>query len=219
MINHLIFDIDDTIYSQSCNMSAGVRNRIVGYCAKFFNTDFEQALKDRNKALNTYDTTLEYLKANGLKDIEDYFAFVHPAEEISELEKDSALRPLLESIKMPKVVLTNAPSEHAEHVLNFLEVRDLFCNVISDIRRNHLKGKPFDFSYKDALYIVGGTLKDTLFLDDDPIYIKGYLKLGGFAALVGKKHGAQDFSSFGGHFFTIETIHQLPELLKRINGE
>ncbi len=219
MIKHLIFDIDDTIYSQNCKMSAGVRNRIVGYCAKFFNTSFEQALKDRNKALNTYDTTLEYLKANGLKDIEDYFAFVHPAEEISELEMDSALRPLLESIKMPKVILTNAPSEHAEHVLNFLKVRDLFCNEISDIRRNQLKGKPFDFAYKDALSIVGGTIQDTLFLDDDPIYIKGYLKLGGFAALVGKKQSEEDFSFAAEHFFKINTIHELPALLKQINRE
>ena len=79
-------------------MIEGISRRIIGYCANFFNIEFGQAVLDREKALQKYETTLSWLKANGLTDegVEDYFAYVHPADEVAELNPDPELRPLLE---------------------------------------------------------------------------------------------------------------------------
>lgn len=220
MIRHLIFDLDKTVYSESSKMSEGISRRIIGYCAIFFNIEFGQAVLDREKALQKYETTLSWLKANGLTDegVEDYFAYVHPADEVAELNPDPELRPLLESIKLPKVILTNSPSEHAEHVLRHLGVRDLFNEQISDIRRNNMKGKPYDFSYRNALEIIGGTVEDTLFLDDWGVYVAGYAALGGTAVQVGSEPLPPDYHHLPGKIYQIKDIYQLPALLEKLNG-
>ena len=73
MIKHLIFDLDKTVYSETSKMSEGISRRIIGYCAKFFNIEFGECVLAREKALQTYETTLSWLKACGLQDVDDYF--------------------------------------------------------------------------------------------------------------------------------------------------
>lgn len=221
MIKNLIFDLDMTVYSASSKMSTGISRRIIGYCARFFNIDFTQAILEREKALKTYETTLDWLKSSGLTDVEDYFAYVHPESEVEELAYDPDLPALLESIKLPKMILTNSPGEHAEHVLKKLRVRDYFMPEISDIRANNLKGKPYDFSYRNALSIIGGTVEDTLFLDDWKTYVEGYAAIGGTAVQVGKileeSRRAVLPEGSGGRIFYIDSIYDLPRLLNELN--
>lgn len=214
-IKHLIFDLDDTLYPHSSRMSSQILRRIIEYSARFFNKSYDEILEIRKAELKKYVSTLWWLKSNGFKNDEEYFSYVHPAEEIKDLDFDPELRPFLESLPQPKVILTNSPSEHAEHVLEFLKVRDLFNKTISDIRRNDLRGKPFDISYRDALSIVGGSLKDTLFLDDYPYYIEGYAKLGGLCCLVGDApyEIPQEYKN---QIFRIKTIYELPSVLEKL---
>lgn len=221
MIKHLIFDLDDTIYSQSCEMSKNVTARIKEFSRQYFNFTQEEINVERPKALKKYCSTLEWLHSSGFSDDKTYFEFVHPDSEINELEFDQNLKGLLESINLPKVILTNAPSEHAERVLKFFGIRDLFNPTISDIRRNKLKGKPFDFAYKDALSLVGGTFADTLFLDDYIPYCEGFAKLGGTAVVVGQAKEVEitkiDNSKYPGKILSIKDIYELPALLEKLN--
>ncbi|MBQ7881144.1 MAG: hypothetical protein IJ312_00320 [Treponema sp.] len=219
MIKHLIFDLDKTVYSETSKMSEGISRRIIGYCAKFFNIEFGECVLAREKALQTYETTLSWLKACGLEDVDDYFSYVHPENEVEELIPDPNLRPLLESIKLPKVILTNSPEEHAEHVLHRLGIRDLFAAEISDIRKNDLKGKPYDFAYKNALDIIGGTVSDTLFLDDWGAYVLGYAELGGISVQVGSDPLPSGYKNYSGRIFKIKTIYELPNLLRKLNSK
>lgn len=222
-IKNLIFDLDDTIYSQSSEMSKCVTARIKEYSRRFFNFTEEEINIERPKALKKYVSTLQWLHSAGFTNDDDYFSFVHPATEISELEPDENLRPFLESLNYPKVILTNAPSEHAEHVLEFFGIRDLFHPTISDIRRNKLLGKPNEISYKDALSLIGGTVEDSLFLDDYIPYCEGYAKMGGTAVVVGKAKEVEitdiDNSKYSGKIYSIKDIYELPELLKKIESE
>lgn len=221
MINHLIFDLDKTVYSGNAKICKEITKRIIDYCAGFLGVDVSLAESERNKALKNFNSTLAWLKSKGLSEqgVEEYFAAVHPKDEINDLPKDPGLRPLLESIKMPKVILTNSTREHAEYVLSHLGVRDLFMEEIIDIRRNGFKGKPDGSAYETALKIVGGTVENTLFLDDWGIYVAGYASLGGIAVQVGSSPLPDNFLSLKGKVFQIKDIYGLPSLLEKINGQ
>ena len=50
-IKHLIFDLDDTLYSSACQMSRQISENMVKMTADFFNVDFEQASHMRRENL------------------------------------------------------------------------------------------------------------------------------------------------------------------------
>ncbi len=241
MIENLIFDLDDTIYSQKSRMSQEIHDRIVGYTAKFFGYSMEKVEELRKIELKKHISTLAWLKANGLdeKGTEEYFAFVHPKGETSALLPDERLRPFLESISLPKVILTNSPFEHAEHVLDFFGIRDLFCPEISDIRMNELKGKPFEVAFRNALAILNrnrspenfATIENSLFFDDYAPYVLGFTRLGGKGVIVGnaesgpQKIGFFDIEKYNaerkvgeGKIYSIKDIYELPALLETIEN-
>ena len=154
-IEYLIFDLDNTLYPSSAQMDKGITTRMMNCVAEFFNTTYEEAVKIRAKNITNFSTTLEWLRSEGLTDIETYFSKVHPQNEADELQPDLNLRPYLESIRLPKIILTNAPKEHAERVLNKLGIADLFLDIC-DIRCSDFYGKPYPLSFEIALQKIGG---------------------------------------------------------------
>ena len=77
-IKHLIFDLDDTLYSSACQMSRQISENMVKMTADFFNVDFEQASQMRRENLPKHSSTLAWLMSCGFKDSEKFFAAVHP---------------------------------------------------------------------------------------------------------------------------------------------
>lgn len=187
-IKNIIFDLDNTLYPSSAKMDQGITERMISCVANFFNTTYEEAIKIRAKNITNFSTTLEWLRSEGLTDIEGYFAKVHPENEADELEADPKLREYIKSITQNKIILTNAPKEHAVRVLEKLNISDLFIDIC-DIRSSGLLGKPFPKSFEEALTKINGTVEDTIFVDDMQKYVDGYTALGGTAVLVGTKNG------------------------------
>lgn len=187
-VNHIIFDLDNTLYPCTGKMDQGITERMTKCVAEFFNIGMDEAWALRKSRIQGFSTTLEWLIHEGLTDTDRFFAAVHPENEADELMEDEKLRPYLKSIEIPKIILTNAPREHAERVLAKLKVRDLFDEVC-DIRDMDLLGKPYKKAYEKALEKCGGTLDDTVFVDDMQKYVDGYKILGGTAFLVGDKNG------------------------------
>lgn len=218
MIQHLIFDLDRTIYPADTQMSDDISFRIKRFASEFWGLDFEEGARQRAEAVKQYGTTLDWLvTAGGFDDIEGYFAAVHPKDECGGLYKTPALRPLLESLPQRKMILTNSPYEHADRVLRFLEVRDLF-DSICDIRANDLKGKPAPTSFQKALEMCGGTLEDTIFLDDAEGYTDGWARLGGTAVLVCPEGKTLNTPGLPGKTYWLKDIYGLPELLKTLDA-
>lgn len=227
-INHLIFDLDDTLYPGNGAMNAGITQRMMQSVANYFGVSYEEGLRLREKNIKNFSTTLEWLMSEGLTDVEGYFSYVHPENEADELSFDPNLRPFLESIKIPKIILTNAPSEHAERVLQKLNVRDLF-DFICDIRYSGLKGKPYASAFKNALKAANGTVDDSVFIDDQVKYTNGYESLGGTAVQIGLKPGHhlnKNASSANsekplhkGRTFHLDSIYGLSELLANLEAE
>lgn len=224
---HLLFDMDNTLYPASSDMDKGITRRMLECVAEYFHCDMEEAIKLRSERIVHYSTTLEWLRAEGMNDIEGFLAHVHPDDEANELQPQPKLRDFLISLNMPMSILTNAPHEHSDRVLEKLGVADLF-EAVTDIRDAGFNGKPYPDSYLAALKKVGATIEDTLFLDDMQKYTDGWVALSGTAVLVGDKNGkpltedaksmieARKANTTGRQGKTIRmmSIYELPELLK-----
>ena len=106
--SHLLFDMDNTLYPASSDMDKGITRRMLECVAEFFHCDMEQAAQLRAERIVHYSTTLEWLRAEGMSDIEGFLAHVHPDNEADELQPQPKLREFLLSLPYPKSILTNA---------------------------------------------------------------------------------------------------------------
>ncbi|MCH5292931.1 MAG: HAD-IA family hydrolase [Treponema sp.] len=185
---HLLFDMDNTLYPASSAMNDGITRRMLECVADFFHCTFEQADALRRERIVHFSTTLEWLRSEGMNDVEGFLAHVHPANETDELLPQPGLRDFLTSLPHPKSILTNAPHEHADRVLAKLGIADLFV-AVTDIRDANFNGKPYPDAYISALRKAGSTVEDTLFLDDMRKYTDGWEALGGTAVLIGEENG------------------------------
>jgi len=208
MLRALIFDLDNTLYPASAAMEEHTIARMNEYTARLLGTGVDEAIAIRRERMPRYGTTLEWLMAeHGFTDTEDYFTYVHPAGEEDLVEFDPALGPFLDSLPLPKYVFTNAPMEHADRVLEKLRITDRFKRVF-DVRFCNLKGKPAATAVDGVIAAIGLPAEDTIFMDDIPRYVRGFIDRGGRGVLV---------DHFGKHpesgLPTIKTIYELPAYL------
>ncbi|AEE15892.1 HAD-IA family hydrolase [Treponema brennaborense] len=221
MFTHLLLDLDNTLYPASAAMDRGITTRMLHFTAELLGVSYEQAVKERERRLPNYGTTLEWLRSeHGLTDTDAYFAAVHPPQEIEELTPDPHLRSLLQSFALPMTVLTNAPEIHALRVLDFLNVADLFTGIY-DIQSNGFKGKPYPQAYLTAIEGAGSTVSETLFFDDHKKYTDGYVHIGGTAVLVKQQSGidsavSQVHADSDAKTYVISSVYDIPALLARL---
>jgi putative hydrolase of the HAD superfamily len=213
MLRLVLLDLDDTLYHHSLGMGDEIVRRMNAYVAAYLGLSFEEAIELRRKEAVKYGTTLEWLRSEkGFSEVEAYFAAVHPEGEEHCIREDAELARALDAIALPKAVLTNSPSEHAERVLAKLGVADRF-EAIYDIRFNGLRGKPWPDAYHRACAAMGAGVEETLFIDDLPKYVRGFLDLGGRAFLL------DESGRFPGEDLPrIESLARLPELVASLSG-
>jgi putative hydrolase of the HAD superfamily len=210
MIDALLFDLDNTLYSENSGLEHNVAERMNHFVAEYLGVSVEAAMRIRHEGVRQHGTSLEWLVFDmGFKDTERYFQVIHPEGEEEALDADPGLRELLLSISLPKAVLTNAPMEHAKRILSKLGVSDCFSRVY-DIRYNKLKGKPDPAAYKRVLADWGRSIESTLFIDDMPKYVKGFSDMGGKAIL---KDESGRFADLG--LESIRKLGELPGLLEK----
>jgi putative hydrolase of the HAD superfamily len=193
MIKQLLFDLDNTLYSVRYGLEENVNRRMIAYLAQYLGLSPEEAILRRRKRIPNYGTTLEWLMAEeGFTDIEDYFAAIHPEGEADTLRADPALRDFLGGLKIPMAILTNSPMEHAVRILDKLQIRDLFPRIF-DIRWNGFRGKPRPDAFYRVLEALEAAPENTLFIDDYPRYISGYIAIGGKGLLLDEADAHRDF--------------------------
>ena len=212
-IKYLLLDMDNTLYSATSSMYAEIDRRMTDFVADLLEIPHSEAAQIRIRYRDEYGSTLGGLIAvNGLADPERFLESVHPADVGRHLPQDADLRAVLSAIEIPKSVLTNSPSEHATRILQYYGIRDLFDRIF-DIRYNGFVGKPATELYRKVLNAVGRPAAEVLFVDDLPLYLRGFQDLGGHVLLVREEVG--ETSTTNG-FPTIQTIKQLPEYLESV---
>ena len=80
-VKHIIFDVDKTIYPNSCGFGDEMDRRISEYAANYINTSLVEADELRKISVKNYGTTLRWLQMeHGLTDTDHYLDFVHPKD-------------------------------------------------------------------------------------------------------------------------------------------
>lgn len=208
MLKAIFLDLDNTLYPASSGMEDRIIERMIEYVAEVCGTSIDEAARLRSQLMPNYGTTLEWLMADyGFSDIDGYFAAVHPEHELEDLEEDSELRPFLDSIPLPKFIFTNSPMEHAERVMDFLDITECF-DAIYDVKFNKLRGKPDRSAVERVLEASGFKAEETIFADDQPRYVKGFTDCGGKGVLVDYHDRHRDSG-----FNRIRTIYELKRYL------
>ncbi|QQO08537.1 HAD-IA family hydrolase [Breznakiella homolactica] len=185
MIKHILFDLDSTLYSKNLNVESGVDQRITQFIADYLSVSLEEAQKQRSLNVpKNYGLSTQWLiKEKGFRDIDYFYSVIHPEDECKNLKYDPELRSFIESLPVPCGILTNSPMVHASRVLQALGIADLFP-VVVDIRQNNLVGKPDEGAYRKALTALDAEPETTLFIDDAPHYVEGFLKIRGQGVLI-----------------------------------
>lgn len=193
MVSYLLFDLDNTLYSSSFGLEKAVGERIRKFTAQYLGISEAEAVQRRQARIAFYGTTLEWLMAEeGLTDVDTYYRAIHPAGEEEGLYPDPKVRDFLLSLKQPKAILTNSPMEHAERIINKLELQGIFTHIF-DIRWNGLQGKPQKEVFYRVLKTLGKSPQEVLFVDDYPSYVLGYLDIGGQGILLDEENLHQDY--------------------------
>ena len=184
MIKHILFDLDNTLYSVKHGLEDDFRQRLREYTSAWLGLPWEECEPLWREAIKSYGTTLEWLCAEkGFTDTDDYFAAMHPENEADSLKADPELRQFLESLPCPCSILTNSPDFHANRVIKKLEIEGIFQHQF-DIKSNGLKGKPHASAYQAALDVFDLSPSEVLFVDDIPRYVNGYIVMGGKGLLL-----------------------------------
>jgi putative hydrolase of the HAD superfamily len=179
MIRYILFDLDNTLYSIRTGMEEDFQRRIIAFTSRLLDITPEEALSRRREGITRYGTTLEWLMGEeGFAAIDEYYAAIHPAGEEDCIPPDPELRRFLLSLNIPLAILTNSPREHTDRVLAKIGIADLFTHIF-DMRWNGNQGKPLPIAFNRALDALGSAADNTLFIDDAPRYVQGYLDLGG----------------------------------------
>ena len=208
MTEALMFDLDNTLYSESSGMETRVLAAINEFVGAFLGLSPEAANLVRRQGARRYGTTLEWLVfEKKFDDPEAYFSYIHPEGEADQMASDPGLKALLDSLPYRKIILTNSPIEHARRVLAALGIQECF-QAVYDIRFNSLVGKPHPKSFLRALDASGLKVETTVFVDDLPKYIWGYQALGGRSIL---KDEGRRFMGKG--FERIESLMELSGIL------
>ena len=187
MLKYLLFDVDNTLYSCRYGLENDVSRRIKEFTAGFLGVSQEEAWRQRTAMDEKYGTCLEWLiTEKGFTDAETYLAAVHPEGEADSLIPVPGLREFFLGIPLPKAILTNAPREHADLILEKMGLNGIFTHVF-DIRQCDYMGKPRREVFENALDVLGVKAAEVLFVDDNPSYVEGFAAMGGRGVLIDER--------------------------------
>lgn len=191
--------------------------RMKHFVADFLGLPFKEAVALRAERRQLYGTTLEWLKTEyGLLDTGDYYKAIHPENELEELNPDPNLRSYLLSLDLPMTLLTNGPAVHAERVLGFFNIDDIFIDIW-DLDRLDGRGKPAVEAYEAALSSSGFGFSETLFVDDYLKYLVPWVALGGKGVQVDEDGKDREQAAAAG-ISSIHSIYQLKDLIRFWNS-
>lgn len=214
MLTTILFDMDNTLYPESSGLGSEMNHRINLFVARRLSIDYESAQRQRRANLAAFGTTLKWLKAEqGLEDEEEYLEFIHPRNLEDFLTPSPELIRMLSALPYRRAVLTNAPPAHAERVLTYLGIKDCFEEIF-DITYNNGKGKPYRETYEKALNALNEGVEATLLVDDVPLCLYPFQKMGGRILLIDElqRHGSEDLPA-------LSSILDLPDYLADLKAK
>lgn len=206
MYHTLFFDLDNTLYPSDCGMWEAIGTRIESFIMKYVDIEKDKISEFRQYCHDNYGTTLQGLKKLYQIDDGKYMQYVHNIDVSKYLVRDGRISKLLQSLPQRKIIFTNSDEKHARDVLRYLEIEDLFEQII-DVLKIDPYVKPQKEAYLKALEIAGcDSAQGCVFIDDFLINVINADELGFFSILIGNDHDSD-------YPHQIKDIYDLPNLL------
>lgn len=135
-----IFDLDNTLYSPSCNLFSQIDVRMRSFIGDLLGVDAEEAYRLQKQYFREHGTTLSGLmKVHNIKP-ERFLEHVHDLD-VSIIPADPALEKALMALPGRRLVYTNGTVAHAERVLSQIGIDHLFDDIF-DIVHSDYHPKP-----------------------------------------------------------------------------
>ena len=186
-----------------------IGERINLYMVERLGVNPEEVSRERDKLLKTFGTTLNAIRRFHAVDPDEYLNFVHDLPLDRYLQYESALDRMLGTLKLSKVIFTNADARHARRVLSLLGILRHFESII-DIHMLDFINKPDRRAYIKALDFISAKPEECILVEDLPVNIVPAGELGMTTVIVGEGNKTN-----GAHYH-IERITDFENLLSSI---
>ncbi|CAI9118502.1 OLC1v1020084C1 [Oldenlandia corymbosa var. corymbosa] len=219
----IIFDLDETLYSEKLGIGAATKRNIDAFLMEKLGFSEAKASSLRVELFKSHGSSLAGLRAFGYDiDAEDYHSVVHGRLPYHVIKPDPQLRTLLLSIKQRKIIFTNSDIIHATKALDRLGIRDCFEQIICFETMNpNLPNstrpdefpvvlKPSPEAMEIAIQTAQVDPRRTLFLDDSPRNIAAGKAVGLRTVLVGKAAKTKEAD------YALETVTNLKQVVPEI---
>lgn len=192
----IFFDLDGTLYGDETGVWPLLAARISQYMNEIVGIPKREIPDLRADYLQNYGTTLRGLHIHHKVDADEYLRFVHDVPLEEHLAPNKALDRMLERLPQKKWIFTNASSEHAVRVLDALQIRRHFRDIL-DVKGMSYRSKPEAGVYALAMELAGEEqASNCLFLDDRAENLAPARALGTGTVLVGTRepHPSTEYS-------------------------
>lgn len=195
MSMNLVFDLDNTIYSEDKRILDAINDNINIFMEKCVGIDPVHVDRLRRQYREKYGITLKGLMVDYNIDPQEYLAFVHNIDYDILVHKDEYLLEIFKEISGKKYIFTNGSKNHAVNTLKRLGILDLFEQIFS-IEDTAFTPKPSLDSFFIFTDNVGIDPEKSVFFDDTIENLVTAKKLGFTTVLVGnlQNHPSIDFS-------------------------
>jgi putative hydrolase of the HAD superfamily len=183
MLRHLLLDLDNTLYPESCGLWRAIGERINLYMTERLDIHHSEVDARRDQYLDTFGTTLNALRHFYGIDPDEFLQFVHDLPLSRYLKEEPELSEMLDRLPLDKVIFTNADAAHARRVLTKLGIARHFERII-DIRSMEFTSKPDLRAYRKALDFIGAKPEECIFVDDSLANLAPATRLGMTTVLV-----------------------------------
>ncbi|HBY95440.1 MAG: pyrimidine 5'-nucleotidase [Ardenticatenaceae bacterium] len=184
MIQHILFDLDNTLYPPSTGLMAAVDRRIARYFARELGLRLPEAEQLRADYCWQYSSCTTGVLRGARLDLDAFLTDVHaiPVEHHL-LAPNPALAAMLKQLQLVKWIFTNAPAEYARRVLDALGVMGHFRGIF-DIRFLGFVGKPEPAAYERVLAAIGARGEECAMVEDSVANLAPAAALGMTTVLV-----------------------------------
>ena len=162
-----VFDLDNTLYDIKLGLFRKISKRITRFIIMKYNLSENEAKEIQRDYYLNYGLTLRGLIVEKQLKPEEFLEYVHDVEH-PELLEDNELKKYLSKIIGNKIIFTNATFNHAEKILNTLNIRQYFDRII-DIKDLKYIPKPDSNAYEifiNKANISKLDLCNTIFVED-----------------------------------------------------
>jgi len=207
---HILLDLDHTLYPPSTGLMDEMNRRIESYTASFLKVSLPESERIRATLRDRHGTTLRGLFLEHGDDPERFLAFVHQGLPGDFLKNDPALDAALAALGKKVHIFTNAPENYARRALSALGVAQRFDRVF-DIAFTKYLGKPALEAYRMVETALSCGPSSCLLVDDTLSNVRGALSAGWKAVWLTERADE-------GGIRKVASLSLLPDLLRQAVG-